>query len=346
MALLSGSATWTWASVVLMVLLLIRWVGDRWWGVTVLLFLPRWLFLTPLAVLAPGSGLSGRGKDWALQGAVALVVAGPLMLVSLPFPRLWERPPSGTRVRIMTYNRGQNPLDAGRLIRCIEEGRVDLICFQEGNLRRNPRLDAYFAARGWYRDRGQYVASRYPIVAELPPLAPDIPKGVYAPLTLVRLRIRAAPGVEFGLATVHMPTLRFGLYRFLGQDVEGLKRHIAGWDWQMGRLLVGLAEMRDVPILVGGDFNVPPDHPAMAALGSSYRLAFEEAGWGYGYTRPARYPWFRIDHILASPEWAFTRCRVGPDCGSDHLPLIAEAVLPASATPPPEATRRLSSDRE
>src|SRR5690242_16708897 len=41
----SVSLTWTWAVVVLVALLLIRWVGDRWWGVTVLLFLPRWLLL-------------------------------------------------------------------------------------------------------------------------------------------------------------------------------------------------------------------------------------------------------------------------------------------------------------
>ena len=65
-----------------------------------------------------------------------------------------------------------------------------------------------------------------------------------------------------------------------------------------------------------------------------YRFAFEDAGWGYGYTRPADLPWFRIDHIVASPEWRVTECRVGPDFGSDHLPLIAELVLPAAPSTP------------
>ena len=84
----------------------------------------------------------------------------------------------------------------------------------------------------------------------------------------------------------------------------------------------------------------------MAALASLYRFAFEDAGWGYGYTRPSRYPWFRIDHILASPEWVFTRCRVGPDVGSDHLPLIAEAVLPAPTEDPERPAPRAAGARE
>jgi vancomycin resistance protein VanJ len=150
----------------------------------------------------------------------------------------------------------------------------------------------------------------------------------------VRVRIRTPEGNEFGLASVHMPTLRFGLYRFLRGDIPGLERHIAWYDAQMVRVASGLSEFRDdLPVLVGGDFNVPPDHAAMSALGTAFRFAFEDAGWGYGYTRPTRYPWFRIDHILASPEWTFEACRVGPDLGSDHLPLVAEAVLTAPGTP-------------
>jgi endonuclease/exonuclease/phosphatase (EEP) superfamily protein YafD len=96
----------------------------------------------------------------------------------------------------------------------------------------------------------------------------------------------------------------------------------------------------DTPILVGGDFNMPSDDSTMASLRSVLQFGFEEAGWGYGYTRPTRYPWLRIDHILASHHWRFTECRVGPDFHSDHLPLIAEAVLPANSSPPTGAPGR------
>ena len=343
---LSGFFTWIWALVVLIVLLLIRWVGDRWWGVAVLLFLPRWLFLVPLPVLALASGLARRPRQWLLQAVVTLVIAGPLMALSLPIHQLWDRRVEGTRVRIMTLNRGTDPLDVGRLIKFIERERIDLLCFQESGGIHDTRLESYLAAHGWYRDRRRFVASRYPIVAEMPRLADEHDSDRRYSPNLVRVRVRAAGGVEFGLVSVHMPTLRFGFYRFMDHDVAGLKQHVAWWDRQAIRLLDGLAEMRDLPILIGGDFNVPPDHTSMAALGSLFRFAFEDAGWGYGYTRPSRYPWFRIDHILASPEWVFTRCRVGPDVGSDHLPLIAEAVLPAPAQTPEGATNRVSDRSE
>src|SRR5262245_23162027 len=38
-------ASWSYAALILSVLALINWVGEDWWGVTVLLFVPRWLFL-------------------------------------------------------------------------------------------------------------------------------------------------------------------------------------------------------------------------------------------------------------------------------------------------------------
>ena len=325
----NGVATWTWALAVLMALLLIRWVGDRWWGVAFVLFFPRWLFLAPLPALAIAGGLGGRPRQWIVQGVVALVVAGPLMRLSLPISQLQARPIAGLRVRVMTFNRGEHTIDVRRLTRLIERERIDLICFQEGVGRPTPKLDAYFAANGWHRDRAGLLASRYPIVSEWPWLAGDVRSKRRLPVILIRA-IRAAPGVEFGLATVHMPTLRFGFYRFFDHDLEGLEQHLDWWDSELGRVVDGLSAMSDVPTLVGGDFNAPPDHATMAALSSSYRFAFEDAGWGYGYTPPTRSPWFRIDHLLASPEWVFTRCWVGPDLGSDHLPLIAEAVLPTA----------------
>ncbi len=87
-----------------------------------------------------------------------------------------------------------------------------------------------------------------------------------------------------------------------------------------------LVESGGTPLLVGVDFNMPSDYSTMAVLRSEYPSAFESGGWGLGYTRPTSLPWVRIDHVLGSRDWTFTRCWVGPDLGSDHLPLLAEAV--------------------
>src|SRR5262249_46397191 len=153
---------------VLTILALIRWVGEGWWGVTVLLFIPRWAFLAPIAVLAALSALARRPAHWALQAAVGLLVAGPLMGLSLPIAQLWTPRPHGTTFRVLCFNTGPGRLDDQRLIRLIERERIDFICFQE-RPQPNPELEAYLT-RGWYRDSTRFIVSRYPIVDELPPL--------------------------------------------------------------------------------------------------------------------------------------------------------------------------------
>src|SRR5579864_5005144 len=94
--------SWVYAVVVLIVLALIRWQGDRWWPATVFLFMPRWLFLLPVVALGAVAGWVGRKRLWALQGATALVVLGPLMGLSLPAGQLLSFHLPGQRIRIMT----------------------------------------------------------------------------------------------------------------------------------------------------------------------------------------------------------------------------------------------------
>jgi endonuclease/exonuclease/phosphatase (EEP) superfamily protein YafD len=322
-----STATWVYAVLVLATLVLIRWVGEAWWGVTLLLFLPRWLFLVPIALLALAGLRSRRSSRWAVQGALALVVAGPLMGLSMPIYQLWRGPIEGERFRVLTFNRGDGWLDVPALVDLIEREEVNLICFQEG-LIPDPRLEAYLA-NGWWRDRQRLVASRYPIVAEREPPPDRSTKEGQSSARFTRVRIRAPSGREFWLVSLHMPTLRPGFNRFLAGDIRGLSQQIDWWRRELARVVDGLAEIRDQPFLIGGDFNMPSDDATMAGLRSVCRFGFEEAGWGYGYTRPTSMPWIRIDHILASPEWVFTRCWVGPDLGSDHLPLLAEVDLPS-----------------
>jgi len=322
-------ASWIYAALILTSLGLINWIGEDWWGVTVLLFTPRWLFLGPVILLALASGFARRPSHWLLQATIGVVVAGPLMGFSFSPERLWSRPVEGTPLRILTYNVGASPIDGKGLVRLIEREKIDLICFQE-RFEANPEVEAYLAANRWHRDSSRFLASRYPIVAQ-PARMKDttIPGDRYgARLSLARIRV--AEGQELLLSSVHMPTIRPGLYRFLDGDPKGVDYHVKWWRGELGRVVSHLCQSGTVPILIGGDFNMPSDDSSMATLQSVFRFGFEDSGLGYGYTRPSRYPWFRIDHIMASPECRFLRCWVGPDLGSDHLPLIAEVVLPRS----------------
>src|SRR3954454_11038865 len=86
----------------------VRLQGERFWPTAPLVYMPRWLFLPPLLVPALVADRSQRRTLWLVHGTTALVVAGPLMQISLPIGRLRARPPLGPRFRIMTLNRGQS----------------------------------------------------------------------------------------------------------------------------------------------------------------------------------------------------------------------------------------------
>lgn len=317
--------TWLYFHVVAAVWIVMRLFAERTWPATVLLFAPRWLFLLPLIVLGVAAIRARRLKVWGAIGMSLLLVVGPLMNVSWPIRRWWTKPPPGLPIRIMTCNRGQKPLDVEQLRELVSKERIDVICFQEGNP--DPKLDAYLD-EGWHRDSNGKVASKLPIVEEYE--SAELPWTEYGswPVRVHRVRLRDRIGREFVVASIHMPTMAHGFSKLRKGDRAGFHRYN---DWrreQVRRMIVKLDEVRPLRVLVGGDFNMPRDSPMLGPLRASYEFAFEQAGWGYGYTRPTNLPWIPLDQILGSREWWFTRCRVGPDLGSDHLPLIAEAVLP------------------
>ena len=81
-------------------------------------------------------------------------------------------------------------------------------------------------------------------------------------------------------------------------------------------------------IVVAGDFNMPVESYFFRNDWGSFRDAFETVGFGIGNTcfvqRVGSGFGARIDHVLTRGNWHALRCRVGPDVGSDHLPVIAD----------------------
>jgi vancomycin resistance protein VanJ len=337
-------ASLAYAAVIVGVFILIQWQSDRWWPATILLFMPRGLLLLPILILAAWAGWLGRKKLWVLHGAMAVWVLIPLMGLSLPFGQLLSFRFAGPRLKIMTFNAGAAGINAFKFIKLAEREKLDIICFQEGHAEHagkpDPDLEAYLN-QGWYRNRELSIASRLPIVEELPPLDDQDLENEEAfwRARVNRVRVRAASGAEFIVATAHMPTMYYAFSDLLAGDVKSMRRHIAWRAEKMGLAAASLSDTQDLPLLVGGDFNMPSDSTFMSVLRMpGLRYAFDAAGWGFGYTRPTSFPWVRIDHIMGTPEFTFTRCWVGPDLGSDHLPLLAEVVLPkAPAKSRPDA---------
>jgi endonuclease/exonuclease/phosphatase (EEP) superfamily protein YafD len=84
------------------------------------------------------------------------------------------------------------------------------------------------------------------------------------------------------------------------------------------------------PFAILGDLNATPWSRAYARLRGATGACDTRAGFGAQTTYPAdgwllRIP---IDHVLVACAIGVRDRRVGPDVGSDHLPVIADLVVP------------------
>ncbi len=92
-----------------------------------------------------------------------------------------------------------------------------------------------------------------------------------------------------------------------------------------------LAEAVDAsrPVVLLGDLNTTPWNHYFRRFVERSGLRNGARGHGLQFTwpsffLPARIP---IDHVLCSPSVTVLRLAIGPDVGSDHLPVVAEVAL-------------------
>ncbi len=83
-------------------------------------------------------------------------------------------------------------------------------------------------------------------------------------------------------------------------------------------------------MILAGDFNLPTDSTIYREVWSGWTNAFSTTGFGFGYTVWTRATCLsyglRIDHVLTPSVIKPRRSWVGPNVGSDHLPLLADLV--------------------
>lgn len=323
--------TLAYAILVIVLFAVVRLFAESWLPATLILFSPRAILLLPLPILAALALWSRRPSFLAIDALLLAFILGPFMGLSLPLRSLLGGSASGTTLHVMSLNQGNAPLDHAALRTLMRKRSIDVICFQEG---RDQSALAGSDAVGWHFDSSGLIASRFPIVEELAPEDPNaFREREFWPLVIKRVKIQLPGGRRCMVACVHMGTMRTG-FRFLKNGEVAAAYRYQDWRWkQMDDLIGRMSGAQGLPVILAGDFNMPSDSPMMASLHRQFRDAFRDAGWGFGYTRPTRWPFIGIDHILVSPEWDVRSCQVGPDVGSDHLPLLAEVVLPAAVAP-------------
>lgn len=109
--------------------------------------------------------------------------------------------------------------------------------------------------------------------------------------------------------------------------------------WQVSQFNIAARFARAAPhgkAMVVGDLNATPWSPAFHRLLTEGGLRDAALGRSVTATWTSRQPMvgLAIDHVLASPQIIAQGYEVGPDLGSDHLPVIAELAVPR---PPPTA---------
>jgi endonuclease/exonuclease/phosphatase (EEP) superfamily protein YafD len=256
-------------------------------------------------------------------------VFGPIMGYNIGIAR-FARKPAGRRLRVMTYNVKWGARDARGVLANIASADPDLVLMQHSMGVLNGPL-ASLKRSGWTNLRlGQYtVLSRYPLSdAASVWLTPD------------RRYECLRCSVRFGARTVtlydvHLMTPRWALNAVADRGADGVGDLQENAQMRAREAAAVAADIRSRqgPFIVAGDLNAPVQSRACRTLlQTGLRDAYSEAGWGYGYTygqsTPVGRPYVRIDHILASPEWAVLRCREGSARGSDHSPVTADLLLP------------------
>lgn len=308
---------------------LMTYVGEQWWLTTVLLFAPRWMVALPLLVLVP----LAVWRDW--RALIPLGVAGIVVVVLFMGFNIPLNKHSGvdtgkaTTLRVMSYNILGGMVNAEEFSVFLQQSAVDIVALQEC-----PEEFKLPLPRGWHsaKRRGLAIMSRYPIRSVIPVevLQPqDQWPGTYLLQAVIQV-----PETDVAFCSLHLPSPRFGLQAVLDKTTlvrpsrKGLlEKQLLGRQFVAEKLHNYIKDLK-LPVIIAGDFNTTVDSSLYRQFWSGYNNVFSATGWGFGWTQRAAVRGLpvraRIDHILTNDRLRPLMGEIGPDLGSDHLPLIAD----------------------
>jgi endonuclease/exonuclease/phosphatase (EEP) superfamily protein YafD len=297
-------------------------VSERtWWG-TVFTFLPRHAFLAAPALLLVASIFVYRRMIFVNLSGV-LLAAFPLMGARIPLALPAQ---GGEDLRVVSCNVQRYEPDFDSVLREITAHQPDVVALQEA-LWTDARLGRTFP--GWHaiQEDEYWIGSRYPLrrIGVCPSKPFDRTSGLSVEID--------APRGPIVLHDLHLTTARFGFVELSvhsildGTGTAFVEKYTK---WRRDEALECRADVdkhgSKFPQLIVGDFNTPTVSEIYGKAWHGFANAFDEAGWGFGYTAPCTthrhwfndVPWVRIDHILADDHWSVSACGIGEGNGSDH----------------------------
>lgn len=315
------------------------WYGERHWFLAMMLYAPALTWILPALVLLPLSVV------FCFRYSLLLVafLAGYFFFYSgYGFPTDQKTGTDGDRFTILSNNVGN---DGGTSFdEFAASFELDAILLQEA------RPARFYRER--YPDWQVHHAGEFGLLTKLKviesgfleePTWGAVPVGA-------RYLIESAQGRRVVLYNIHLPTRRFiisggggkGMLAALlgqgggyGSQVRAQNRDFfAGQIDLVKRLLERVAKESD-PVILAGDFNVPPQGHLYHLLASSLVDAYSVSGAGFGYTFPGKtnnplaffQPWLRIDHVFTSQEVTPLRTLVESDRPSQHRAVVTECLI-------------------
>lgn len=314
-----------WGPLVLALLgIVVLWLlVDRHWWALLAGYGPRWIWWPMLLVpLFAGGNRLRTGFATLLTW---LVIGWGLLGIRVPAP--WRSSGQPPTLSMITFNAaGKASAVAGAIALARRQGAELLViveCPRSDRHESIPLMGGAFTAMYevcvWRGDGG-------PAKIELAP-KPIKVVGWSGSIALARL-----PGMTPSqIGVVHLRSVRNELSEFLdmsevfGQaDSMRLRQEkriagsVFGSAWYRG--------LAPPPEIIAGDFNLVVESAVFRRdwVGTRWHDSFDEAGWGMGHTWRSSWYGLRIDHILHDDTWVASKAKVGPDLGSDHLPLMVE----------------------
>src|SRR5262245_12852466 len=290
--------------------------GDDWWPATVALYVPRWPFAVPMVLLLPAAVRWPR-RVLPPVAVAAGVFALPILGAVVNLPRLGAEPSGHASLKLVSLNADGGNFSRAALDALLTIEAPDVVAIQESA---DDMAAAEFWEPGWHVVRGPggvLIASRF----ELHPVRNLNLDRVGGSGGAARFWINCQLG-KIHLIDVHLDTPRWGLEALASKDVEGMRANIELRD-RGSALVTDWLAGTPAAAVIAGDFNMTTDSVLYRRYWAPYTNCFNEAGFGWGHTKHTSWHSVRIDHVLHGPALRCVECRVGPDVGSDHRPVIA-----------------------